>query len=147
MFRLVIVMFNSKAAGSHRPMPIHSPISSCSCRLLTLVLIAITLSACSHPNAPENSGDRRRGQHLIYVYNCGSCHQIPGIAEATGTIGPTLEGFGNRLYVSGLLLNTPDNVARWLRDPQHVLPGTAMPNMGITSLQAMDITAYLYTLE
>ena len=37
-----------------------------------------------------------RGENLLYSYNCGSCHAIPGIAEANGTVGPPLDGFGNR---------------------------------------------------
>jgi cytochrome c1 len=52
-----------------------------------------------------------------------------------------------RVYVAGLLRNTPDNMVRWISDPQSVVPGNAMPNMGITAAQARDITAYLYTLR
>jgi cytochrome c1 len=35
----------------------------------------------------------------------------------------------------------------WIREPQRVLPGNAMPNTGLTEEQARNITAYLYTLR
>ena len=53
----------------------------------------------------------------------------------------------NRLYLAGLLRNTPANMIHWLREPQAVAPGSVMPDMGLTEQQARDITAYLYTLE
>jgi cytochrome c2 len=46
-----------------------------------------------------------------------------------------------------MLRNTPSNLTRWLRDPQGVVPGNAMPDMGITEDQARDMAAYLYTLR
>jgi len=52
-----------------------------------------------------------------------------------------------RIYIAGLLRNTPDNMIEWLRSPQSVLPGNAMPDMGLSTAQARDITAYLYTLR
>jgi len=33
----------------------------------------------------------------------------------------------------------------WIQDPQHVSPGTAMPNLGVGKEDARDITAFLYT--
>ena len=42
---------------------------------------------------------------------------------------------------------TPDNLIRWIRDPQGVEPGTVMPNMGVAEADARDIAAYLYTLR
>jgi cytochrome c1 len=36
---------------------------------------------------------------------------------------------------------------KWLRDPQGVVPGNAMPDMGLSEDQARDIAAYLSTLE
>ncbi|PRY20191.1 hypothetical protein CLV70_12572 [Pseudosporangium ferrugineum] len=32
-------------------------------------------------------------------------------------------------------------------DPQAVEPGTAMPDLGVTSTDARDIAAYLFTLD
>lgn len=93
------------------------------------------------------SGNARVGEHLIYTYGCGSCHIIPGVAEAKGTAGPPLQGFASRIYIAGSLVNTPENVFRWITKPQEINPGTAMPDLGVTEPQARDIAAYLYTLQ
>ena len=72
---------------------------------------------------------------------------IPGIDNARGLVGPPLDHMGRRIFIAGLLRNTPDNLVSWLRDPQAVVPGNAMPDMGLSDEQARDITAYLYTLN
>jgi len=62
--------------------------------------------------------------------------------EATGLVGPPLDGL--RVIVGGHLANNPDN-KKWIRDPQHVSPGTAMPDLNVGERDACDITAFLYT--
>ncbi|MBV8904941.1 MAG: c-type cytochrome [Acidobacteriia bacterium] len=111
------------------------------------------LSACSRQGTTTDfgqqltAGDPKIGEHLIYTYACGSCHVIPGVAEATGTVGPPLQGIGSRIYIGGVLINTPENLFRWISKPQEVYPETAMPDLGVTERQARDIAAYLYTLR
>jgi cytochrome c2 len=92
-------------------------------------------------------GDPRQGAAEIAQTGCGSCHTIPGITGADGLVGPPLNQMGRRIFVAGLLRNTPDNMIMWLRDPQAIVPGNAMPNMGLQEQQARDIAAYLYTLR
>ncbi len=46
-----------------------------------------------------------------------------------------------------MLRNTPDNLVRWIRDPQKIVPGNAMPALGIDNRDARDIAAYLYTID
>jgi cytochrome c2 len=108
--------------------------------------------ACGHEDSIITAqmlagGNVKRGQQLIYSYNCGSCHTIPGVAEANGKIGPTLGKIAGRVYVAGLLVNTPENLSRWISGPQEIHPQTAMPDLGVTKKQADDIVAYLYTLR
>jgi cytochrome c1 len=92
-------------------------------------------------------GSARRGALYIEQFGCGSCHIVPGIAGARGLVGPPLDHMGKRVFIAGLLRNTPANMVTWLRDPQEIVPGNAMPNMGLSEEQARDITAYLYTLD
>jgi cytochrome c2 len=120
--------------------------------LSILAVLAITLSGCARRQtvvlAEEGTGGSvDRGERFLYSYNCGSCHSIPGIAEANGTVGPPLAGFANRNYISGSLVNTTGNLVRWIKDPQLIESGTAMPKLGVTDAQALDIAAYLYTLR
>jgi cytochrome c2 len=88
-----------------------------------------------------------RGAKLIRQYGCGGCHTIPGIADAQGLVGPPLTRLASRVYIAGMLRNTPDNLALWIRDPQGIVPGNVMPNMGIDAQNARDIAAYLATLQ
>ena len=112
-----------------------------------LVLLAAAVASGCGPNATASAADANLGRHLIYSYGCGSCHVIPGVAEAVGTVGPSLKGLANRDYIAGVLTNTPDNLSRWIADPQALEPGNAMPRLGVTPEQARRIAAYLYTLK
>lgn len=92
-------------------------------------------------------GDPSRGNQAIQRYTCGACHDIPGVPRANGDVGPPLTNFARRGFIAGLLPNTPDNLTRWIEDPQGVKPGVDMPNMGVSDSDARDIAAYLYTLK
>jgi cytochrome c2 len=92
-------------------------------------------------------GDPMKGRVQIAAHACGGCHEVPGVAGATGHVGPSLDGIAGRAYIAGRLANTPDNLERWIIDPQGVSPGVAMPPAGVSPDEARDIAAYLYTLE
>ncbi len=81
---------------------------------------------------------------LIAAYGCGSCHTIAGVDGADGKVGPPLAHFADRRYIAGELPNTPENLVRWIMDPQAVEPGTVMPDLDVGEPQARDIAAYLY---
>ena len=117
---------------------------------LTLAVLAVALGACDHSAAtgPDDArGNPKRGAALVKERGCGGCHEIPGIRSANGNVGPPLHRIGTRTYIAGFLQNSPDNMASWIQDPQTVLPGNAMPRMGISADEARDITAFLYTLK
>jgi cytochrome c len=92
-------------------------------------------------------GDPQQGKSAIGRYGCGSCHEIPGIRNARGTVGPPLRRVASRGYLAGQLANSPANMMRWIQHPQHIERGTVMPEMGVTEHDARNITAYLYTLR
>ena len=95
--------------------------------------------------AATTGGDPSRGEAMFIQYGCGSCHAASGVRTATGSVGPPLDGIATRVIVAGHLANTPANMERWIRDPQHVSPGTAMPDLQVGETDARDITAFLYT--
>jgi cytochrome c len=92
-------------------------------------------------------GDPARGPAAIERYGCIACHAIPGVPAGRGQVGPPLGGIAGRSIIAGHLTNTPENLVRWIRDPQGIEPGTVMPNMGVTDSDARDIAAYLYSLK
>lgn len=97
--------------------------------------------------AAVTGGDPARGIALMARYGCQGCHVIPGVPNAHGQVGPPLTGMADRVYIAGLLPNNPANLVRFLRAPQQVLPGGAMPDMHVTDADARDMTAYLHTLR
>jgi mono/diheme cytochrome c family protein len=91
--------------------------------------------------------DLDRGRRAVHQYACLTCHAIPGMVGANAPVGPPLEGIGSRAVIAGVLPNTPANMARWLRAPRSVNPGSAMPDLGMSERDARDIAAYLATLR
>jgi putative membrane protein len=125
-----------------------APALSC----VTLMAFCLILGGRGDVSTDANAeqakvSDPGRGSQVIAQYGCGTCHTIPGIAGADGNVGPPLTGFARRVYIAGMLRNTPENLQHWLQDPQSVVPGNVMPNVGLTDKEARDAAAYLYTLN
>lgn len=92
-------------------------------------------------------GSVDRGRLASARYGCGACHVIPGITAAEGQVGPSLAGIASRRTIAGRLANQPGQMVFWLRHPQKVVPGNAMPDQQLSARDARDIAAYLYTLR
>jgi putative membrane protein len=115
---------------------------------MVAIVVALALAGCDRHSAQSpwamRGAHAERGPALIQQYGCGACHAIAGVANARGEVGPPLTQFGRRAYIVGLLINNPDNLVKWLRAPQSVVPGNAMPNTGLSEQDARDIAAFLY---
>ena len=92
-------------------------------------------------------GNIEAGRIALQNYGCNTCHTIPGLVDARGLVGPSLAQIANRIYIAGVLTNTPDNLIQWIEDPPGVDPHTAMPNLSVDNVNARDMAAYLYTLR
>lgn len=113
-----------------------------------LATLAMALAGCGREELPHGvAGDPERGRLLLRQYGCGSCHAIPGVATAKGNVGPPLGKIARRIYLGGVLPNTPENMTRWIREPQKVDPLTAMPDLQVPEQHARDMIAYLYRLR
>jgi len=118
-----------------------------------LGLATLVNTSCNRQSQAEQiaqaatGGSAARGAASIARYGCGSCHIIPGVSGASGLVGPPLSGIGNRVYIGGVLQNTPNNMIRWIENPPAVDEHTVMPNLGVTHQDAIDIAGYLYTLK
>jgi cytochrome c len=115
----------------------------------TIIALLVFLGAGCRRLSPgtEPDGDAKQGVILLSAHACGACHTIPGVSGATGTIGPPLTGYARRTYIAGKLPNQLDNLTKWIRDPQSIEPGTAMPNLPVNEAEARAMAAYLYTLR
>jgi cytochrome c len=119
------------------------------------LLGVVALSACGLRNDQEESfanaaaltgGDPHAGRRKARELGCGSCHTIAGVPGAHSMVGPPLTGIGGRMYIAGVLTNTPDHMVTWIRDPRSVDSATAMPDVGASERDARDIAAYLYAI-
>ncbi len=115
-------------------------------RILPLVLLTV-VTACSRHESSPASGSAAQGSQLIAKYGCDTCHVIPGIDSARGMIGPSLDHVGTRPMIAGTLPNTPENLVRYIQNPQLVGAQNTMPNLGVKPEEARDIAAYLATLK
>jgi cytochrome c oxidase subunit 2 len=97
--------------------------------------------APSDPNAT-------RGAQLFASNSCINCHTIAG-TSAAAQVGPDLSHIGSRAVIgTGVLDNSPEALARWIRDPQAVKPGVLMP--GYPNFSDADLAAlasYLFGLK
>ena len=115
-----------------------------------LALVMIAAAACDRHDDTLPAlvgGDASHGRELIRRYGCGSCHTIPGVRGANALVGPPLAGIARRVYVGGVVTNTPANLVQWIQDPKSIDDKTAMPDVGVTRADAIDIASYLYTLK
>ena len=81
----------------------------------------------------------QQGVKVILQRGCGSCHTIPNIPGAAGTIGPNLAGDRpeERKIAGGAVPNnSPADLAEWILDPPSLKPGTAMPKLGLAPDEA-----------
>lgn len=99
------------------------------------------------PVTASLSSDAGQGALLFQQLTCSSCHTISGVSES-GHIGPDLTHVASReTLAAGVITNTPENLARWLSNPQVMKPESHMPNFELSSPQVRELAAYLETLK
>ena len=113
--------------------------------VLTVLLAGAVQAQSPAPASPRASVER--GKALLAQYQCGACHTIPGVPAAGGELAQTLRAWGRRSYIAGRLPNRPEVLARRITDPQALVPGTAMPSMGVSPADAQAMAAYLFSLQ
>ncbi|WP_457588435.1 cytochrome c oxidase subunit II [Ensifer canadensis] len=70
---------------------------------------------------------RKTAGNAFLVHGCAGCHSLDG-TEASGLAGPNLTGLRERKRLgAGAMANTPENLARFIRDPSSIKPGAQMP--------------------
>jgi cytochrome c oxidase subunit II len=87
------------------------------------------------------------GQTVFMHSACINCHTIAGTV-ATGRYGPDLTHLESRdTIASGPIQNTPENLRKWIANPNSMKPGVLMPSMHLNDHDLDVITAYLVTLH
>src|SRR5712671_1284893 len=71
------------------------------------------------------------GRQIFETTSCINCHTIAG-TRANGRFGPDLTHVMSRdTIASGVIPNTPENLRRWIRNPDDIKPGSRMPAMNL----------------
>jgi cytochrome c oxidase subunit II len=87
------------------------------------------------------------GRAAFLSLACVNCHRIRG-TPADGTYAPDLTHLMSRdTLASGMIENNPDNLRRWVTDPQQIKAGCLMPAFGLGDKERDDIVRYLRTLR
>lgn len=98
------------------------------------------------PKTPR-SGIAAKGAELFQTKACMNCHSIAG-TPAAARIGPDLTHLNKRQTIgAGVLTNSPENLTKWLVNPQKYKQGSLMPNMKLTDTEVNAIVAYLEALK
>jgi cytochrome c oxidase subunit 2 len=97
--------------------------------------------------SPPVSDNAKKGLALFEQMSCMNCHAIKGTL-ASAQVAPDLTHFASRKQLgAGIAANTPENLRRWLRDPQQVKVGVKMPNFKFSDEQVADLADYIETLK
>jgi cytochrome c len=115
--------------------------------ITAIMASTILVAGCSHSDPLKDSAGTMQvdAPRLMIQYGCPTCHVIPHVPGAVGKVGPSLDDLAQRSYLAGTLQNSPNNLIRWIQHPQQIHPGTAMPEMGVTPMDAARIAAFLQT--
>jgi cytochrome c oxidase subunit II len=92
-------------------------------------------------------GEAAKGGKLFLTDACMNCHTIRGTAAAA-RVGPDLTHLNSRETIgAGVLMNTHENLKKWLSNPQAYKPSSLMPNMKLSNDEVNQIVAYLESLK
>lgn len=95
----------------------------------------------------SHAGDIQRGRQALHQHACAACHSIPGVTGSAAFVGPPLDQFARRELIAGTLRTSQDNLVRWLMHTQQIKPGSAMPQVVVSTQDAHDMAAYLLSLH
>jgi cytochrome c1 len=117
---------------------------------VVLALAGPVLTSCKQPpqqRVTHDAAAAERGLAAIRRAGCGACHRIAGLDWPAGRAGPSLTEFDGEVPIAGTLVNTPANLAAFIRNAPAAKPGSTMPPMPVTADEARDIAAYLYAQQ
>ncbi len=87
------------------------------------------------------------GRQVFESQSCINCHAVKGTI-ANGRFGPDLTHLMSRdTIAAGAAVNTPENLRRWIENPEVFKSGSNMPAMNLSPDELTQVTAYLATLK
>ena len=87
------------------------------------------------------------GRQTFERASCAGCHTVRG-TSANGTTAPDLTHLMSRQTIAaGMLANTPQNLAAWIKDPSALKPGATMPAVPLSEAERRAVVRWLVTLR
>ena len=97
--------------------------------------------------SPALGSGASRGAKLFRERTCVKCHAVAGASE-DARVAPDLTHVAERdTLAAGLLVNNPNNLAAWLKNPQALKPGSHMPSLQLDDKEVSDLVTYFETLR
>jgi cytochrome c oxidase subunit 2 len=93
-------------------------------------------------DAPQNA--LAEEGRAVFEQSCIACHATDG---ATKSPYPNLAGLGDRQAIAGILKNTPENLKKWITNPEEVKEGSQMPAATELGLSDQDVDALVEYLS
>jgi cytochrome c oxidase subunit 2 len=91
---------------------------------------------------------RAKGLEIFRTETCINCHAINGVPGANSRVAPDLTHVGSRRQLAaGIIENTPENMRRWVKNPQAIKPGALMPDFYLDDQQIDQLASYLSSLR
>lgn len=87
-----------------------------------------------------------KGKKLFSSYGCIRCHKVADYPSRPSFIGPPLDDWSKKKYISGDIKNTQKNLVKWIQKPHKVDEDTTMPDLNLNKKDAVNIAAYLMSL-
>ena len=96
--------------------------------------------------APPDGSPASAGLQVFRGGACVGCHAVRGVSA--GGLGPDLTHLGSRKTIAGgILPNTPETLARWVKNAPALKPGSLMPEQKLSDPEVAALVAYLRSLE
>lgn len=101
--------------------------------------------------AALTSGDPKEGPAVFKAKGCTACHTVSSIPEATGAVGPKLDGLGTRAATRKAGMSAEDYIKESVESPTTFLVpgyGPLMPSLraSMSDKEFRDLLAFLKTL-
>jgi cytochrome c oxidase subunit 2 len=87
------------------------------------------------------------GQTRFQQLTCTNCHNIRGFNQQAQYAPDLTHVATRRMLAAERIENTPENLARWLREPNIIKPNCYMPNLKLSNDDVAALRAYLGSLR
>jgi cytochrome c oxidase subunit 2 len=99
------------------------------------------------PAVESDNASLLEDRKVFMSQSCVNCHAVDGMA-AKGSCAPNLTHLmGRQTLASGMYPNTPENLGKWVNDPQKLKAGCLMPAFGLSTREQQQIVRYLQSLK